>query len=78
MKMLDELLPAKRHLWDADMKCALESPQTRATFAVIDSLFAPDPRHAWIERAAEQIRQWRAEDEANGQPWGDEQAKDGQ
>jgi hypothetical protein len=28
-------------------------------------------RFAWMERAAEQIRQWRAEDEANGIFWND-------
>ena len=34
-------------------------------------------RHAWLSRAAEQVRQWKAEDEANGMPWGDEPEKMG-
>ena len=28
-------------------------------------------RHAWLTRAAEQVRQWKAEDAANGMPWGE-------
>lgn len=26
-------------------------------------------RHSWLSRSAEQVRQWREEDEANGMPW---------
>jgi hypothetical protein len=25
--------------------------------------------HSWLETAASQIRDWRSEDERNGQPW---------
>ena len=28
-----------------------------------------DKRHLWLLDAADQVRRWRAEDEANGQPW---------
>lgn len=27
-------------------------------------------RHAWLSVAARQIEEWKAEDEAKGEPWG--------
>lgn len=36
-----------------------------------------DERHAWLGRAAEQIRQWKLEDAAAGQPWGEDGAAGG-
>jgi hypothetical protein len=29
-------------------------------------------RHAWLSTASKQVRQWKEEDRANGQPWGEE------
>jgi hypothetical protein len=29
-------------------------------------------RHAWLSTASRQVRQWKEEDRANGQPWGEE------
>lgn len=43
--------------------------------AVIGEMTADqERRHAGILTAGEQIRRWRAEDSANGQPWGDDAA----
>ena len=49
------------------------TPATRLSDALAE-LFAPDPRHAWLRnpKLGEQIKRWREEDEANGQPWADE------
>ena len=40
---------------------------------VIENMHAEqERRHAWIGRAAEQIRRWKEEDAAAGMPWGAE------
>ena len=35
-------------------------------------------RHAWLGRAADQARHWKAEDAAAGMPWGEQDSTKGQ
>jgi hypothetical protein len=41
---------------------------THPILSTIDKLIT-DNRHSWLELAAEQVRQWRKEDELNGIVW---------
>lgn len=31
-----------------------------------------EQRHAWLQGAGERVEAWKAEDAANGEPWGDD------
>lgn len=45
--------------------------------AMLERLLGEQSRHAWLERAAEQVRQYREEDRTNGIIWADEQDNEG-